>query len=170
MTTLDIKIYPDEVLRQKTELVTEFSKELHQFLDNMAETMYSANGVGLAAPQVGVLQRITVIDVSEEGNDLMEFINPQIIAREGKVPSEEGCLSIPDFRDKIFRAETVTVEAVNRHGEPFSVEADELLAICLQHEIDHLEGVLFIDHLTRLKKDMFKRKWKKRLLEAEASA
>lgn len=165
MAKREVRIYPDDVLRQKTEPVVDFSSDLHILLDDMAETMYDSNGIGLAAPQIGVLQQITVIDVSDDGKTLTEFINPVIVTKEGKVPSEEGCLSIPDYRDQISRAETVTVEAVDRHGKTFTTEAEDLLAICLQHEIDHLEGILFIDHLSRLKRDMFKRKWKKYLQE-----
>ncbi|NBW40394.1 peptide deformylase [bacterium] len=163
MAKREIRIYPDDVLRQETIHVTEFAKGLHTLLDDMKETMYSAHGIGLAAPQIGELLRVTVIDVSEDGDDPLEFINPIITTKDGTVPSEEGCLSIPDFRETITRAECVTVDAQNRHGESFQVEADGLLAICLQHEIDHLDGVLFIDHLSRLKREIFKKKWGKRL-------
>jgi len=163
MAQREICIYPDDVLRQKTIPVTEFSRTLHTLLDDMRETMYAAHGVGLAAPQIGELVRVTVIDVSDSGDEPVEFINPVITAREGNVPSEEGCLSIPDFRDTITRSERVTVDAVDRNGAPFQVHAEGLLAICLQHEIDHLEGILFIDHLSRLKRDMFKKKWGKRM-------
>lgn len=163
MAQREICIYPDDVLRQKTIPVTEFSRTLHTLLDDMRETMYAAHGVGLAAPQIGELVRVTVIDVSDSGNEPVEFINPVITAREGNIPSEEGCLSIPDFRDSITRSERVTVDAVDRNGAPFQVHAEGLLAICLQHEIDHLEGVLFIDHLSRLKRDIFKKKWEKRM-------
>lgn len=163
MAQREICIYPDDVLRQKTIPVTDFSGTLHRLLDDMSETMYAAHGVGLAAPQIGELTRVTVIDVSDSGNELVEFINPVITAREGTVPSEEGCLSIPDFRETITRSERVTVDAVDRNGSPFQVNAEGLLAICLQHEIDHLEGILFIDHLSRLKRDMFKKKWGKRM-------
>lgn len=163
MAQREICIYPDDVLRQKTIPVTEFSRTLHTLLDDMRETMYAAHGVGLAAPQIGELVRVTVIDVSDSGNEPVEFINPVITAREGNIPSEEGCLSIPDFRDSITRSERVTVDAVDRNGAPFQVHAEGLLAICLQHEIDHLEGILFIDHLSRLKRDIFKKKWEKRM-------
>ena len=163
MAKREIRIYPDDVLRQETIHVTEFAKGLHTLLDDMKETMYSAHGIGLAAPQIGELLRVTVIDVSEDGDDPLEFINPIITTKDGTVPSEEGCLSIPDFRETITRAEWITVDAQNRHGESFQVEADGLLAICLQHEIDHLDGVLFIDHLSRLKREIFKKKWGKRL-------
>lgn len=157
MPILDIRIYPDPVLKERSLEVTDFGPELHKFLDNMKMTMYAANGIGLAAPQVGVLQRIAVIDVSDSRNEPVEFINPKITARAGKTPSEEGCLSIPDYRDSISRSETVTVTAQDRHGKDFQTEADDILAICLQHEIDHLDGILFIDHLSRLKREFFKR-------------
>ncbi|MGA1191507.1 MAG: peptide deformylase [Bdellovibrionota bacterium] len=163
MAQREICIYPDDVLRQKTIPVTEFSRPLHTLLDDMRETMYAAHGVGLAAPQIGELVRVTVIDVSDSGNEPLEFINPVITAREGNVPSEEGCLSIPDFRETITRSERITVDAVDRNGAPFQVQAEGLLAICLQHELDHLEGILFIDHLSRLKRDVFKKKWGKRI-------
>ena len=161
MPILDIKIFPDPVLREKSKPVTEFNTELHRFLDSLTETMYEAGGVGLAAPQVGVLKRVAVIDITKEGTEPIEFINPVITVRNGSIPSEEGCLSIPGYREKIKRNLTVTVEAMNRKGEQFAVNAEDLLAICLQHEIDHLDGVLFIDHLSRLKRTLFKQ-WLKR--------
>ena len=161
MSPLRLVYYPDEILREKTAPVTEFSAELHQFLDNMLETMYHENGVGLAAPQVADNRRITVIDTSPDGNEPREFINPVIVSKSGKKDSEEGCLSIPEYRDTVSRAETVVVEAYDRNGEKFTLEADELLAVCLQHEIDHLDGILFVDHLSKIKRDMFKKKYKK---------
>ena len=167
MALLDIIEYPDPILKQQTEAVKDFDAQLVELLENMKETMYDASGIGLAAPQIGLLKRITVIDVSEERDQPLEVINPEIIAREGEVASEEGCLSIPDYRDTVSRSASVVVRAQDRHGDPFELEADELLAICLQHEIDHLEGILFIDHLSRLKREMFKR-WHKKKLRAEA--
>ena len=145
--------------------MTSFNLELASLLDDMKETMYKSDGVGLAAPQIGVLKRVTVIDVSKERDQLMEFINPEILGVFGKTTSEEGCLSIPGFRDSIKRSRKVLVKAQDRTGKEFTVEADELLAICLQHEIDHLDGVLFIDHLSRLKLQYFKRWLEKQLLE-----
>lgn len=158
MPEVPLRIYPDPILKQPTEEVTSFDSELKRLLGDMVDTMYANRGIGLAAPQVGVSKRITVIDIQEEGSELIELINPQITASSGNTSSEEGCLSIPDFRDTIKRAERVTVEAEDPSGEPFQIEAEGMLAICLQHEIDHLDGVLFIDRLSRLKREMF-RKW-----------
>jgi len=162
MAILPVRKYPDPVLKEPGELVKDFNSDLHKLLDDMAETMYYESGIGLAAPQVGVTQRITVIDVSPDEDQIIELINPEITARAGKIDSEEGCLSIPEFRDKVTRNETVTVSALDRNGESFELEAEGLLAICLQHEIDHLDGILFIDRLSRLKRELFKRWLKKR--------
>lgn len=167
MAILEIKKYPDPILKKKTELVKTFDDQLGKLLDSMAETMYSANGIGLAAPQVGSLSRIAVIDVSRSGDSLQEFINPVIVKQSGKTKSEEGCLSIPDFRDSVQRSVLVTVTAQDRHGNDFSVDADDLLAICLQHEIDHLEGILFTDRLSRLKRELFKRWFQKQQWDQE---
>lgn len=162
MTLLPIFKYPEEVLRQECQEVTDFDSSLAELLDNMSQTMYEAQGIGLAAPQIGVTKQITVIDVSAEEPELVEFINPTIVSKEGSVSSEEGCLSIPEYRESVKRAENIVVEAFDRSGKPFRMDADGLLSICLQHEIDHLHGVLFIDHLSRLKREMFKRWYKKR--------
>ena len=164
MAILPIAIYPDSVLREETSLVDSFGPDLHELLDDMAETMYDARGIGLAAPQISVNKRITVIDVSSERDKVMEFINPVITSSEGSQSSEEGCLSIPDYLDTITRYERVSVRAQDRHGEEFTVEAEGLLALCLQHEIDHLNGVLFVDHLSRIKRTLFK-KWAKKHLK-----
>jgi len=145
MTVLDIRFFPDPVLKLKTKPISVFDKTLKKVLDDMAETMYDASGVGLAAPQVGILQKICVIDVSEKRNDLLFFINPEIIKKDGKVPSEEGCLSIPGYRDTIDRSNNVVVRAQDLKGDFFELDAEGLLSICAQHEIDHLDGVLFID-------------------------
>lgn len=161
MALLVIKKYPDDILRENGEDVLTFDKALDRLVTDMIETMYVAEGVGLAAQQVGIARRVLVLDVSPEGNAPQEFINPRIVDSDGKVPSEEGCLSIPDFRETISRKERVIVEAQNRRGEFFTTEADGILSICLQHEIDHLNGVLFIDHMSRLKRDLFRR-WFKR--------
>ena len=162
MAKLEILRYPDKRLRNKALPVTEFDASLRTLCENMAETMYAESGIGLAAPQLGLTKRITVIDVSADRSELIEFINPEITWDDGEVDSEEGCLSIPEFRETIQRREEVPVQAVDRHGESFEVKADELLSICLQHEIDHLNGVLFIDKLSRLKKEIFKKWHKKR--------
>lgn len=166
MARLEILKYPDPVLKTVSAEVENFDAALHSLLDDMAETMYAASGVGLAAPQVGVLKRITVVDVSREENELREFINPRIIEKTGQTSSEEGCLSIPDYRDVVNRNAELVVQAQDRHGKSFEVKADGLLAICLQHEIDHLDGVLFIDRLSYLKRSMFKN-WFKKHAQAE---
>lgn len=162
MAILEIRIYPDPILKEVSAPVTSFDANLHKLLDNMIDTMYQANGIGLAAPQIGVSQRIAVIDVSDDRNERREFINPVISWRNGKVPSEEGCLSIPEYRDSLSRNAEVLVQAKDRHGKDFELRADGLLAICLQHEIDHLDGILFVDRLSRLKRELFKRWLKKR--------
>ena len=159
----EIVKYPDPILATTGEKVTDFGPELEKFVDEMFESMYVAQGIGLAAPQIGISKQITVIDVSYKENpeDKIVLINPEIIDREGKQTEEEGCLSLPDIREKVQRAEWVKVRAQNAKGETFEVEGEELLARAFQHEIDHLHGILFIDHLSRLKKDFIKRKIKK---------
>ena len=161
MALRKLVIYPDPRLKERCGDVSSFDSELHTLLDDMRETMMTAVGVGLAAPQIGVQKRIAVIDVSEEQNQPIELINPEIIAATGSVNSEEGCLSIPRYRDTISRRASVTVKAQNRHGDWFEVGGDGLLSMCLQHEIDHLNGVLFIDHLSRIKREFFRRWLKK---------
>lgn len=161
MTVRKLVIYPDARLKEQCDDVTTFDAELHNLLDDMLETMIAAVGVGLAAPQIGIQKRVTVIDVSEEQNQPIELINPTIVARSGSVSSEEGCLSIPRYRDTITRSATVTVKAQDRHGGWFELQGEGLLSMCLQHEIDHLNGVLFVDHLSRIKRDFFKRWLKK---------
>jgi peptide deformylase len=155
--------YPDPVLAKKGAPVTEFGPELAQFVDEMWASMYAAHGIGLAAPQVGVSQRITVIDVSfkERPDDKLVLINPEIIEREGKQFEEEGCLSLPEIREKVQRAARVKVRAQDVNGEFFEAEGEELLARAMQHEIDHLDGVLFIDRLSPLKRDLVKRRIRK---------
>jgi len=157
MSLLRVRIIPDPVLRVPAVAVTEFDQELNELVSNMWETMYVSKGIGLAAPQVGVSKRVVVIDLAEEGSGKLTLINPEIIGQSGKVKSEEGCLSIPDFRETIQRIKLVKITAQNLAGEKFEVEADGLLSRCIQHEIDHLDGILFVDHLSRLKRDMFKR-------------
>ena len=155
--------FPDPVLMQTGEKVTEFTPELRQLVEEMFESMYAAQGIGLAAPQIGISRQITVIDVSfkERPEDKLVLINPEIVEREGKQFEEEGCLSLPDIREKVQRAAWVKVRAQNALGEYFEVEGEELLARALQHEIDHLHGVLFIDRLSMLKRDLVRRRIKK---------
>jgi peptide deformylase len=159
----EIVKYPDPVLTTPGQKVTAFDAKLAQLVEEMFESMYAAHGIGLAAPQVGISQQITVIDVSfkERPEDKLVLINPEIIEREGKQTEDEGCLSLPDIREKVQRASWVKVRAQNAQGESFEVEGEELLSRALQHEIDHLHGILFIDHLSRLKRDLVKRRIKK---------
>jgi len=155
--------YPDPVLAKRGEEVTVFDAELKTLVNEMFESMYIAQGIGLAAPQISISKRITVIDVSFKKNpkDKIVLINPEIIDRTGKQLEEEGCLSLPDIREKVSRAEWVKVRAQDADGKTFEIEGTELLGRCMQHEIDHLNGVLFIDHLSRLKRELVLRKIKK---------
>lgn len=157
MAVLKILTIPNPILREQATVVTSFDSNLHQILDDMTDTMYAARGIGLAAPQVGILQRIAVIDTSENKSEKIEFINPEIIAASGSTKTEEGCLSIPKYREYVNRKEKVVVRAMDRLGKQFQIEADDLFAICIQHEMDHLNGVLFIDRLSALKRQLFKR-------------
>lgn len=156
--------YGEPVLEQQAEPVTEFdTAELRGLIDDMWETMYAAKGVGLAAPQIGLAKRISVIDISvgEDETKKIVIINPEIVSAEGKQTGEEGCLSIPGFREPVTRANKVAVRARNHQGEAIEFCAEELLARAFQHEIDHLNGVLFINHLSTLKRDIIRRKIKK---------
>lgn len=159
---LEILEFPDERLRQVSEPVTKFDAELKALVDDMFQTMYAAPGVGLAAIQVNRPLRMMVIDVEPQDRPRpLVFVNPVIAATEGEVAWEEGCLSVPGFTAEVDRAERVWVKAHDVNGVPFELEADGLLAIAIQHEFDHLEGVLFVDHLSRLKRQMFMKKYKK---------
>lgn len=160
---LPIVKYGDPVLERPAAPVTEFNAELQKFIDEMFETMYAAKGVGLAAPQVGISKRVTVIDTSvgEDPAAKVVLINPEIIAKQGSQTGEEGCLSIPGFREPVTRAFQTTVRAQNAQGEFFEISGEELLARAFQHEIDHLNGVLFIQHLSPLKRDLIRRKIRK---------
>ncbi len=165
----EIVKYPDPVLAKKGAPVTVFDDKLRKLVDDMFESMYEAQGIGLAAPQIGLSQRLTVIDTSFRKNpdDKIVLINPEIVEREGTQYEEEGCLSLPDIRDKVKRAARVTVRAQNVNGEWFEIEGEELLSRAFQHEIDHLDGVLFIDRISRLKKDLTVRKIKKLIKNGE---
>jgi peptide deformylase len=156
--------YPDKRLRQKAEPVAEITPEIKALVEDMAETMYAAPGVGLAAPQIGVPLRIFVIDVAPQDapSDLKVFINPEIVGKEGATSWEEGCLSFPGIHEEIERAEEVTVRATGVDGKPFELTATDLLAIAIQHENDHLEGVLMVDRVSLLKRRMIDREMKKR--------
>ena len=156
MSLLPIRILGDPVLREETRPVDAFTPELQQLIDDMFETMRAARGVGLAAPQVGRPERLTVMDVHGER---FVLINPEIVEREGSIKWEEGCLSIPELYGDVTRSARVVVEALDRDGKPCRVEGTELLGVCLQHEIDHLHGKLFIDHLSFLKRQKLLAEW-----------
>lgn len=160
---LKIVKYPEPVLSQPGEPVTEFDDELRKFVADMFETMYSAQGIGLAAPQVAVSKRITVIDLSmgKDPKEKLVLINPEVIEREGKQYEEEGCLSFPDIREKVSRAAKVRIRAQDEKGKWFEMDGDELLARAFQHEIDHLDGVLFLFRMSPLKRDLNLRKIRK---------
>ena len=160
---LKIVKYPDPVLQQPGEPVTEFDDELRKFVADMFETMYASQGIGLAAQQVGVAKRVTVIDLSlgKDPADRLVLINPEIIERAGKQYEEEGCLSFPEIREKVVRAATVRVRAQDEQGKWFELDGDELLARAFQHEIDHLDGMLFIFRMSALKRDLALRKIRK---------
>jgi len=151
MARLTILEYPDPRLKRIAQPVTEFTPEIRRLVEDMAETMYAAPGIGLAATQVDVHQRVIVIDVSETKDDLKVFINPKIVASEGRIKGEEGCLSVPGYYDGVERAERVTVEAQDADGKSFTLSAEGLLAICIQHEMDHLDGIVFVERLSQLK-------------------
>ena len=159
MAKLKIMKYGSDVLREVAQPVEEITDEVRRLAENMLDTMYNSDGVGLAAPQVGVSRRIIVIDVGpyDPSCDPVALINPEIVRQEGQVDAEEGCLSLPDIRGDVKRAETVTVEALSLDGEKVRTEAVDFLARALQHEIDHLNGILFIDHLGRLKRQLIKK-------------
>ena len=169
MAIREILTYPNHFLRQPTRPVTVITDDVHTLIDDMIETMYDEPGVGLAAIQVGSDQSIIVYDASpsEEERQAQVLINPEIVSSEGHQLSEnEGCLSVPDFRADVKRAARVRVEGLDRTGQPVAFEADGFLAILLQHEIDHLNGILFIDRISALKREMYKRKRKKQLRQA----
>ena len=170
MAILDVVTYPDPRLTRVAEPIKIIDNKIKKLVDDMAETMYEAPGVGLAATQVGELKRLMVIDVSEEKNQLRVFINPEIIKKEGTAVNEEGCLSVPGFYDKVERAETVMVTALDRDGQRFTINASGLLAVCIQHEIDHLDGHVFVEYLSPLKANRIKNKLIKRQREFERDA
>ena len=162
MTLRTIVSYPDPVLAATAERVEVFDEELRQLADDMAETMYAAPGVGLAANQVGVLKRIIVVDVTDDQTGLLKLVNPEIAwTSETLADHEEGCLSLKGLYEHVNRPDEVIVKAQSVTGEPIEIKAEGLLAVCLQHEIDHLNGIVFIDHLSRLKKDRACTKLKK---------
>lgn len=161
MALLDILEFPDPRLRTKAKPVSDVDGKLVTLADNMLETMYQAPGIGLAASQVKVYQRLLVVDVSEDKNQPFVLINPKIVASDGEIETAEGCLSVPGFYEPVMRAQQIQVSAVNRDGEEFAMEASDLLAVCIQHEMDHLEGKLFVDYLSNTKRQMIRKKLQK---------
>jgi len=160
---LDILKYPDKRLRTIAKPVVSVDETIRQQVKDMFETMYEAPGIGLAATQVNFHQRIIVIDVSDQCNEPICLINPEIIEKSGEIQWEEGCLSVPDYYENVIRANDIKVQAINQHGETFELEASEMLSVCFQHEIDHLDGILFVDHLSKLKQKRLKKKTEKKV-------
>jgi peptide deformylase len=174
MEKTQIRIYPDPVLRQVAEPVTDIDARIQQIIDQMFSAMYGTpNGIGLAANQIGVKKRVAVFDFKrtkqKEGSPLV-VINPEIVWSDGTITREEACLSIPGFSAKVTRKKKVGVKGYDRQGKPIEIEAEDIEAICFQHEIDHLNGILFIDHISSLKRAIFKRKMKKMLREMKRKA
>ncbi len=168
MALLEILEYPDPRLRTVAAPVAAVDDEIRELAANMLETMYAAPGIGLAATQVDVHRRLLVIDISEDKSDPLVLINPEIVAAEGRIRNDEGCLSVPEIYESVERAETIRVRALDRDGKAFELDAGGLLAICIQHEMDHLEGKLFVDYLSELKRQRLKKKLlKARKREAE---
>ena len=170
MALLQLRYLGDPILRKKAKPLEEVSEEILKLIEDMTETMYFNEGVGLAAPQIGVSQRVIVFDNVQAGygNDPQALINPEIVSGEGSVKAEEGCLCIPEVRDMVERKEKVVIKALNKEGREVKIEAEGLPARILQHEIDHLEGILFIDRLGALKKKLALSRWKKSRRELEA--
>ena len=170
MTKLAILEYPDPRLRTKAVPVAVFDEALGRLAADLLETMYGAKGVGLAASQVDVHKRLLVLDVSETRDQPMVLINPQILSAEGRAPGEEGCLSLPGIYDKLERAARIRVRALDVHGEPFEIEAEGMLAVCIQHEMDHLDGKLFVDYLSELKRQLIRRRLQKERKQRSAGS
>ena len=160
---LDILQYPDKRLRTIAKPVVSVDETIRQQVKDMFETMYEAPGIGLAATQVNFHQRIIVIDISDQCNEPICLINPEVIEKSGEIQWEEGCLSVPDYYENIIRANDIKVQALNQHGKTFELEASEMLSVCIQHEIDHLDGILFVDHLSKLKQKRLKKKTEKKV-------
>ncbi|MDA7438312.1 peptide deformylase [Candidatus Pseudothioglobus singularis] len=158
---LEILKYPDKRLRTLAKPVENVNSEIKKQVKDMFETMYDAPGIGLAATQVNFHQRLIVVDVSEECNEPICLINPEIIEKNGEIEWEEGCLSVPNYYESVKRANEIKVSALNELGQSFEIEASEMLAVCIQHEMDHLNGILFVDHLSKLKQKRLKKKAEK---------
>ncbi len=161
MTIRHILHFPDPKLHRKSQAVATVDDEIRQLVDDMLETMYDAPGIGLAAPQVAVFKRVMVVDVTEDNSEPLVFINPEIIESSGQEKMEEGCLSVPEVYELVERAEQITVRALDREGKPFEMKADGLKAVCIQHEVDHLNGKLFVDYLSSLKRTRIRKKLEK---------
>jgi len=166
MARLPILEYPDPRLRIRAEPVTKVDADIRRFVGDLFETMYSAPGIGLAATQVNVHKRILVVDVSTDHTEPHCLINPELVSAEGQTSAEEGCLSVPEFYDYVDRAAKIHVRALDRDGKPFELDAEGLLAVCIQHEMDHLDGKLFVDYLSELKRERLKRKATKKAKRA----
>jgi len=160
---LDILKYPDKRLRIIAKPVVTVDETIKKQVKDMFETMYEADGIGLAATQVNFHQRIIVIDISDQCNEPICLINPEVIEKTGEIQCEEGCLSVPEYYENVIRANDIKVQALNQHGESFEIEASEMLAVCIQHEIDHLDGILFVDYLSKLKQKRLKTKTEKKV-------
>lgn len=167
MSLLDILYYPDPQLRKIAAPVTNVDGRVAGLVDNMLETMYHAPGIGLAATQINVHERIVVIDVSDEGDSPLVLINPELLASDGSAETQEGCLSIPGIYETITRPADVRIAGLDREGNPFEMDADGILAVCIQHEIDHLDGKLFVDYLSPLKRNRIRKKMIKAARERE---
>ncbi|GAA4895505.1 peptide deformylase [Ferrimonas pelagia] len=161
MAIREVLRFPDERLRTVAQPVTDFDAELQQLIDDMFDTMYEERGIGLAATQIDQHLQLIVMDLSEDKSQPRVFINPKVLEQDGHFINEEGCLSVPGIYAKVERAEQIKVEALDRHGERYTLDADELLAICVQHEMDHLKGKLFVDYLSPLKRQRIKQKLEK---------
>ena len=170
MAVLDILRFPDPRLRTRAKKVTEVNETIRQLLEDMLETMYAAPGIGLAASQVNVHQRVIVMDISETKNSPLCLINPEILSTEGEEEMNEGCLSLPGQYETVRRAEFVSIRYLDQQGREQKLDADGLLAVCIQHEIDHLEGKLFVDYLSPLKRNRIRKKLEKEARQAEPSA
>ena len=160
---MEIVAYPDPILKEKAEPVSHIDQDIQDLIENMGELMYSASGIGLAANQVGVAKQVFVFDLDyrEKGRNLNVLINPTIVLAEERIEFEEGCLSVPDFLAKTTRRKYLKVKGLDRNGKPIDIEAEGLLAICIQHEIDHLNGTLILDHVSRLKRNLYTKRIEK---------
>ena len=167
MAILEILVYPDERLRTVAKPVETVDASIRQLVKNMTETMYDANGIGLAATQVNIHLQVIVMDLSEERDQPMVLINPSVVEQDGEQVCDEGCLSVPEYYAPVKRAEHIKITALDEQGEIYELEADGLLAVCIQHEMDHLAGKVFVDYLSRLKQDRIKKKLVKRAKAAD---